>query len=145
MGSPPQNSPPDCFAPLLRSKARGAEPTPVFNGGFTPMLCHRPWQYDSKATRRSVKAPKRVCVKRRVFGSPRLRHKNFAVCGLRRGLCPSTSPPFEKGGRKLLTFCYRKTVYRQAEFSVFLIYETFIQENVRPSRTHIFQYENELN
>ncbi len=62
-GSPPKNSPPDCFSPLLRF----------------------------------------------------FEYKNFAVCGLRRGRCPSTPPPFEKGGRKLLTFCYRKTVCQQAD------------------------------
>ena len=30
-----------------------------------------------------------------------LKGKNFVLCGGRRGLCPSTLPPFEKGGRKL--------------------------------------------
>ncbi len=35
--------------------------------------------------------------------------KDFASCGTRRGLCPSTPPPFVKGGRKLLCrFCLKR-------------------------------------
>ena len=60
-GSPPKNSPPDCFSPLLRF----------------------------------------------------LRKKNSQSADCEAGLCPSTPPPFEKGGRKLLIFCYLKNDYMQ--------------------------------
>ena len=46
----------------------------------------------------------------RMFDSTLLRfltQRGFAPCGARRGRCPSTPPPFEKGGRKLFPFVHQ--------------------------------------